>query len=96
MGGGKDIFDKARELVADPDIAVDLVGVQDTGVAVINDHDIADVGAAVDGEVDDVIVLYRQVVVAEKGIDLFGGGEAAGLFIEVDLYEVVAAEAHAG
>jgi len=93
--GGEDIFYKAGEAVADFYIAVDFIEVEDAGMAVVDDDDIADIGTAVDGEVDEVVVFYREVIVAEKGFDLFGGGEAAGLFVEVDFYEVVAAEAHA-
>jgi hypothetical protein len=96
LSGGENIFDKTGELVADPDIAINLVKMQDSGMAAVDDHDIPYIGAAVDGEVDDIVVFYRQVIVAEIGIDLFGGCQAAGFFIEVDLYEVVAAEAHAG
>ena len=95
LGGGEDIFYKAGKAVADFYVAVDFIKVEDTGMEVVDDDDIADVGAAVDGEVDEVVVFYGEVIVTEKGFDLFGGGEAAGLFIEVYLYEIVTAEAHA-
>lgn len=95
LGGGEDIFYKAGESVAHFYIAVDFIKVEDAGMKVVDDDDIADVGAAVDGEVDEVVVFYREGIVTEKGFDFFGGGEAAGLFVDIDFNEVVAAEAHA-
>lgn len=55
---GQDIFDKAGEAVADLYIAIDLVGVQDAGVAVVDGDDIADIGTAEDSEVDEIVVFY--------------------------------------
>jgi hypothetical protein len=92
---GEDIFYKAGEAVTHFYVTVDFIKVKDAGMAVVDDNDIADVGAAVDGEVDEVVVFYGEVIVTEKGFDFFGGGEAAGLFVDIDFNEVVAAEAHA-
>jgi hypothetical protein len=94
--GWQDIFYEPGELIANLDVAVDLVKVEDAGVAVVDDDNVADIGAAIDGEVNDIVVFHRQVAVAQEGLDLFGRGEAAGLFVEVDPYEVVAAQAHPG
>ena len=93
--GGEDVFDEAGEPVTDFNIAVDLVEMEDAGMAVIDDDDIADIGTAIDREIDEVIVFHGQVFIAERGFDFFGGGEAAGLFIQVDPDEVITAEAHA-
>ena len=93
--GGENVFDETGKAVTDFDIPIDFVEMEDAGMAVIDDDDIADIGAAVDDEIDEVIVLYGQVLIAEGGFDLFGGSEATGLFIQVDADEVIAAEAHA-
>src|SRR6185437_592527 len=65
------------------------------GVPVVDDHDIADIGAAEHGEFDGVFFFYGEVLVVEEGLDLFRGGQPARVIIEIDLYHIVATEAHA-
>lgn len=93
--GGEDVFDEAGEAVAHFDIPIDLIEMENTGMAVIDDNDITNIGAAVDGKIDEVIVFDCQVLIAECWFDLFGSGEPTCLFIQVDADEVIAAETHA-
>jgi len=92
--GGCYVFNEAGEAVADSDIAEDLIEMQNAGMTVVYDDDISDIATSPNREVDEVFLFCGNVIIAEKRLDLFGGGQTARLFVEIDLYEIVAAESH--
>lgn len=61
----------------------------------VDDDQIADISAAVDEQFGKVFFFYGEIVIAQKVVYLFSGGQPARLFVQIDLHQVFAAQPHA-